>query len=81
MHFSSIRTPSVNNLYILAESTFLSFALAANKMWNKEVVNIQVEYNNDDMTVYGLLELGIALVKAIPHQYLSKTKLDRRLVR
>ena len=50
-------------------------------MWNKEVVNIQVEYNNDDMTVYGLLELGIALVKAIPHQYLSKTKLDRRLVR
>ena len=26
-------------------------------MWNKEVVNIQVEYNNDDMTVYGLLDL------------------------
>ena len=43
MHCSSFRTPSVDNLYILAESTFLSFALAANKTWNKQVVDIQVE--------------------------------------
>ena len=79
MHFSSIRTPSVNNLYILAESTFLSFALAANKMWNKEVVNIQVEYNNDDMTVYGLLELGIALVKAITPSISFKDKVRQEV--
>ena len=79
MHFSSIRTPSVNNLYILAESTFLSFALAANKMWNKEVVNIQVEYNNDDMTVYGLLELRIALVKAITPSISFKDKVRQEV--
>ena len=79
MHFSSIRTPSVNNLYILAESTFLSFALAANKMWNKEVVNIQVEYNNDDMAVYGLLELGIALVKAITPSISFKDKVRQEV--
>ena len=79
MHFSSIRTPSVNNLYILAESTFLSFALAANKMWNKEVVNIQVEYNNDDMTVYGLLELRIALVKAISPSISFKDKVRQEV--
>ena len=79
MHFSSIRTPSVNNLYILAESTFLSFALAANKMWNKEVVNIQVEYNNDDMTVYGLLDLRIELVKAITPSISFKDKVRQEV--
>ena len=79
MHCSSFRTPSVDNLYILAESTFLSFALAANKMWNKEVVNIQVEYNNDDMTVYGLLELRIALVKAITPSISFKDKVRQEV--
>ena len=48
-------------------------------MWNKEVVNIQVEYNNDDMTVYGLLELRIALVKAITQSISFKDKVRQEV--
>ena len=54
MHFSSIRTPSVdNNLYLPNPHSYLLHSTS--KMWNKQVVNIQTQYDNDDITVYSFL--------------------------
>ena len=52
MRFSSIRTPSVdNNLYLPNPHCYLLYS--ASKMWNKqEVINVQIQYGNDDITVY-----------------------------
>ena len=54
MRLSSIRTPSVDNLFILAESTFLSFAFYKQNVeqTRKKVINVQIQYGNDDITVY-----------------------------
>ena len=38
MRFSSIRTPSVDNLFILAESTFLSFLLHSAKFSKRNII-------------------------------------------